>query len=206
MPEDSTQPQPDWRPRPDPTVRTTEALHRDIAALEQLFNTKLAQVQAAIENLEKMHDRVFHERDTRYNERFEASEEAVAVALKASRESAAKATDAQREAVEAAFEASEKAISKAETSIEKRADATYVALSELQRMLGNLMTRSESEQRFTDHLERIQTLANRVTVMESVKRGAGEERTDMKDSTRMFIAIGGFVLVVLSFIAARGGL
>lgn len=50
-------------------------------------------------------------------------------------------------AVQAAFASSEKAILKAEISIEKRADATYVALGELQRLLGGLMPRMEAEQR-----------------------------------------------------------
>jgi hypothetical protein len=200
----------------DPTKLTQEAVDRleralkeffgeKFAGLEAVVNVKIEQVAATVAGLEKSHDRVFVERDRRYTERFDSAEEAMATALQASREASAVAISAQERAVSAAFDAADRAVMKAESSIEKRADATYVALGELTQMLSALMPRAEGEQRFGDLLERAQSNSTRITQLESQKVGAREDRTGLYATLG---AVGGLVFLVmgvLAFLAARGG-
>lgn len=172
-------------PVPDPTALTTEALRRDIGALRELLDQRVDTVYA-----------VLNERDQRYTERGIAVEAAVD-----------KAFASAEKAVAAALEAAEKAILKAEVSIEKRADATYVALGELQRILATLMSRVESDQRFKTIEERHQELTSRVDRIEASKAGMTEGRAGMSDNLKLGISIiGAVVLLIGFFVAQRGGL
>lgn len=215
-------------PVPDPTLLTTEALRRDIGALRELMEARLAAIakleDERIKALElrmewdaarvaeevkaghQYYDAILSERDRRYEEQSTAAQRAIEAALDAATKATAAAFDSREKALNAALDAAEKAILKAEVSIEKRADATYVALNELQRMLSALMPRVESDQRFKTIEERHAEVTSRVDRMEAGKVGASEQRSGMHESTRMIMAIGGFIILVLGFIAARGGL
>lgn len=137
------------------------------------------QLQREIKLLRQYYDAILEERDLRYETQFQSG----------------------KDAVEAAFKASEKAIDKAETSIEKRADATYVALGDLQRLLGTQMPRSEAEQRFADLADRITVMTNRLTTIEATKTGSKEQLTAI-------YALVGFLvtLMVLGGILAAAGI
>src|SRR5687768_9854890 len=52
MPDDATPSQgpQDWRPRPDPTVLTTEALHREVGALRELMEARIGALNLLVES------------------------------------------------------------------------------------------------------------------------------------------------------------
>lgn len=225
--------QSDWKPRPDPTALTTEQLHREVGTLRELIeeklggvtnllNTHVNQLEAQVVEVRRYYDAIFTERDTRYEERFTASQLAVAAAFEASEKAVASALEAREKAIAAAFEASEKAvaaafqsaalaINKAEISIEKRADATYVAIGELQRLLGALMPRAEAEGRFGavgDAVNEIRKtydssaalLSDRVKGLEARGQGKAESQFDMRAWMVALIALMGLaVTIVVAF-------
>lgn len=162
---------------------------------------------------EKLHNEIKHihnlltERDRRYQERFEASQTAITAAFDArekalveafdAREKAlAAALDAKDKATQAAFDSAEKAIAKAELSIEKRADATYVSLTELQKNLSQLMPRTEAEQRFNSVGTQLSDVRDRVKGIESLKVGTKEAFTNVQ----MFLGIVVTILAIAGVI------
>lgn len=228
---------PGWRPVPDPTSLTTAALEREVGGLREIIEEKIAAltilVNAQLEELrlrtaEQRHyyDAVLAERDTRYEDRFAASQLAVAAAFEASEKAVASAFEAREKAIAAAFEASEKAvgaafesadraITKAEISIEKRADATYVALGELQRLLGGLMPRTEAEGRFSAALDALgelrktydaatATLSDRVKGLEAAKVGKAESQFDMRAWMVAIVALLGLAVTIAVAFGGKG--
>lgn len=226
---------PTWRPVPDPTVLTTEALHREVSNLREILEEKLVVLNALIDvHIDQIKERIVEqgrhfdsvltERDTRYEERFAASQLAVAAAFEASEKAVASAFEAREKAIAAAFEASEKAvgaafesadraITKAEISIEKRADATYVALNELQRLLGGLMPRTEAEGRFSSAVDTLgelrksydtafAVLNDRVKGLESIRQGKAETQFDMR---AWMMALVGIIAVAVTIAVAFSG-
>lgn len=223
------------RSDPDPTVLTTEALHREVNNLREIIEERLAGLNSLIavhvNHLDEQigeqrhyYDSVLTERDTRYEERFAASQLAVAAAFEASEKAVASAFEAREKAIAAAFEASEKAVSaafesadkaitKAEISIEKRADATYVALGELQRLLGGLMPRTEAEGRFASAVDTLgelrktydtsfALLSDRVKGLESLRQGKAESQIDLRG---WIVALVAFVGLAVTIAVAFGG-
>lgn len=107
----------------------------------------------------------------------------------------------QELAVTSAFASSEKAIAKAEVSIEKRADATYVAVAEVTRLLGALLPRAEGEARLANQAALIAALDRRLTIQEAAKQGG-------KEAVAGIYALAGFLvslLVLGGIVAAAGG-
>lgn len=223
------------RSDPDPTVLTTEALHREVNNLREIIEERLAGLNSLIAvhvnhldeqigEQRRYYDSVLQERDVRYEERFTASGVAISAAFDASEKSVATAFEAREKAIAAAFESSEKAvkaafdsadkaITKAEISIEKRADATYVALGELQRLLGGLMPRSEAEGRFSSAIDTLgeirktydiafATLNDRVKGLEAVRQGKAESQVDMRG---WIVALVAFVGLAVTIAVAFGG-
>lgn len=223
------------RSDPDPTVLTTEALHREVNNLREIIEERLAGLNSLIavhvNHLDEQigeqrhyYDAVLQERDVRYEERFTASQVAVTAAFEASEKSVATAFEAREKAIAAAFESSEKAvraafesadkaITKAEISIEKRADATYVALGELQRLLGALMPRAEAEGRFASSLDSLNEirktydgswalLSDRVKGLEARGQGKAESQFDMR---AWMVALVAFVGLAVTIAVAFGG-
>lgn len=66
--------------------------------------------------------------------------------------------EAQEKAIQTAEHSRDVAIKKAEDSIEKKSDAVYVKLTDLQKAMGEVMLRPEIESRFTALIEKIDGL------------------------------------------------
>lgn len=147
---------------PDPTVITTEIINKEIRHLKEKLEIAL---DLGLKNIEvrllgygdvqeermRRLEALIDERDRKYNERFNAQQLAVTSAFVAS-----------EKAVEAAFKSSQEAITKSEVSMEKRADASYVSLNDLQRQLTALMPRAEAENRIaatTEKINRMEAIA-----------------------------------------------
>lgn len=191
----------DWRPRPDPTALTTEQLHRETGVLRELLELRIGAVEASLvaesAEIRRLFERVMNERDRRYEERFQAGQQAIASALAAAEKAVNHAVANQERAVAAAFESSEKAISKAETSIEKRADATYVQLAELQRILSALMPREESEARYRGLEEQVNSIGSRVDKIEARAGGMGSLAGALMGAAGVIVAAIGIAAAIL---------
>ena len=227
----------DWFPRPDPTALTTEALHREVGNLREILEEKLvllntligvhiSQIDEKLADQRRYYDAILAEKDTRYEERFtasqlavaaafEASEKAVAAAFKGREDAVASAFEASEKAVQAAFDSADKAITKAEISIEKRADATYVALGELQRLLGALMPRAEAEGRFASSLDSLNeirktydaswaVLSDRVKGLEAVRQSKAESQIDLRGWIVALVAFVGLAVTIAIAFGGRG--
>lgn len=85
--------QEDQRPRPDPTILTTEALHREIGHLREHVDQKFeSHGQLDGEKLARIEQR-FRDRELLVSAEFAASKEAVVNALASSKEAVAKSED-----------------------------------------------------------------------------------------------------------------
>lgn len=99
--------QTDLLPRPDPTTLTTEQLHREIAALAEVFNAKMELQNEKFRGI----DTQFAERDKRTEQLSLADKTAIAAALQA-----------QKEAAGATYESITAAIAKSEVGFTKQID------------------------------------------------------------------------------------
>lgn len=204
----------DQRPIPDPTKLTTEAAEKLEARLRVVIATEAEHVGRLTDLRFEAVEQRFLERDRRYQERhdthaaatvaaFTASDKAVHTALEGKELAVKAAFAASESAVAAAFESSEKAIVKAEISIEKRADATYVSLTELTRSLGDLMPRAEANVRIANTEERVVGLSSRLDRLEAAKVGVSEARTDNRAVIASVVGLVLAVLTVLTFIGFK---
>lgn len=180
------------RPDPDPTVLTTAQTQREVAALKELFVTRLeamdkgivllqafadkspttAAVAQSVESLEKLHAEKFKSIETQFKERDVRTEQM------------AKVSDL---AVNAAFAAAKEAVGE-----QNKSNALSIAKSEaatakqIDGILASITTATKtSDDKFSDLKDRLQAL-------ESQKKGAG-------DLLGYIIGIGG-VLVALGAI------
>lgn len=138
----------------------------------------LAQAHIKFDNALDTINTLLKERDRRYEERHIASQEAIAQAVSS--------VEAR---VAAAFDASEKAISVAAVAIEKKADATYVSIGQLQNRLGDLLPKGEADQRFIALEASNAELRERVKGMEAVKQGGKEAFTNVQMFLGIIIAL-----------------
>jgi hypothetical protein len=83
----SSEPQHDFRPIPDPTALTTEALHREIASLKELVESKLAAEHNLKEEKFRKVDQRFELIETQRIEQKRDAEDKVKSALQAVKES-----------------------------------------------------------------------------------------------------------------------
>jgi hypothetical protein len=151
-----------WSGKTDPTELTTDALRREIAALEKLIDTR-------IDYAEKL-----------AKEKFEAIEERLEKANELRLEQKADTKDA----VSAALEAQEKAISKSEVH----------TADQIKQLSGTVDTKVEGLEKSQAALDR------RVTIVESVRVGATEERVEHRSVTAgqlAAIGVGVSLLVIL---------
>lgn len=137
------------------------------------------------------------EQEKRYSERFTAQQIAMQAAFTASEEALKAALIEKEKSVEAAFAASEKAIIKAEVSSEKRADVTYVSLNELQRSLGNLMPRAESEARIANVEIRVASLNSRQDRQEGQSKGVTSTTAALAVIITIIISLLGVMIALI---------
>jgi hypothetical protein len=116
----------DWKPVPDPTVLTTEAIRRDIDHLRELFDSRYVGLEADFESFTAHHDREhreivekaiqhlkeltdekfrgiaqqFAERDVRTDQAFKASTEAITAAMAAQEKAVGKSEVATAKQIE----------------------------------------------------------------------------------------------------------
>jgi hypothetical protein len=161
----------DWAPVPDPTLLTTEALHREIASLRELLEAGTG-AEATLTG----------ERFTRVYQRFDLVE-AQRVEQKADTKSAVDAAlVSQKEAVREQTIASDKAIAKSEAGTAKQieqlhdsfttaVDALRAAHEDLKDRVGKVLPREVYDTWVTSWLEWRQTVEARLSHQSGEKQG-----------------------------------
>lgn len=116
----------------------------------------------SVDTLRQHMDLRLHDMDLRYEQRFQASQQALGVAL-ASLE----------KAMQAALTAADRAVSKAETAAEKRFDS----VNEFRGLVGDqqrtLMPRAEAEMAFAGHDRRLDAVEKAVATRSGIHAGWG---------------------------------
>lgn len=133
-------------PVPDPTELTTEALMREISHLKELTDRKFEEQHAVME-----------EKNTRYQQRFEAQTKALDAAFLAQQTAVQAALAAAEKGVQTAMMASEKAVTKAETAAEKRFDAIAEFRAAFSDLVNQQMPRKEAETRLDAIIDKLDT-------------------------------------------------
>lgn len=118
--------------------------------------------------LKEHFEKILEEKEKANNQRFEAQEKAI------------QTQDHNRDV----------AISKAEASIEKKSDAVYVKLTDLQKALTEVMLRPEIEVRFKALTEKVDD----VKASRDKNEGKGQGGKDIMDIIKLVIVIAGFLL------------
>lgn len=133
--------------------------------------------------------------DKRYEERFEASEKALALGFSAQKDAVASAFDAQKDAVNAALASADRAVQKAEASAEKRFESVNEFRSTLADQQRNLIPRSEVAVMIT-------AMDAKVNALEKVLDKIEAERVGVRGGWGYAVGVAGLVLVLLGVIAA----
>lgn len=186
----------DWRPIPDPTVLTTQALSAAIAALEDKLSARLngleanletrlkgmdraqelfqaglnripTEVELRVSNLEQVHAEKFRSVDKQFDERdVRAEQSALQVKI----------------AVDAALQAAEKAVGKSELVTVKQIDAQ-----------GSLIHTATGALR-----DQLDDVKDRVTRIEGQSLGTLGQKAEHNTSSHLIIAVIGIGLAILS--------
>lgn len=171
-------------PIPDPTLLTTQQLNREISALKEIINTRLNAMDKAQEKFESNLQRVPSETDKaimqlrqvmdqallRVDSRFSASDAAVQAALAAAKEVIA----VQQRAGSDAIDKAERATAKQIDQIAALFQTAAVGLE-----------------------GKISDIKDRITIIESVKAGQGEQRTSSQGLQVQWVGIIGLIFGVI---------
>lgn len=164
----------DWRPRPDPTVLTTEALHREVAALRELIEERISATDLLVNEKFNSVDRQLTLVERQRVEQKSDTEKAVNAALVA-----------QKDAVKEQTIASEKAIQKSESSIKEQLTQITVTFSTA---LAGLTTQMDD-------------LKARVVTIEAIKQGGQERVSEQRQTVTNATAVMGVVIAIITMIA-----
>jgi hypothetical protein len=171
-----------WKPVPDPTELTTEALQREITALKEivmrevshvvdLSEEKFRGVQGKFDAIDYKFDDIAH----RTAEQKVDTKDALDAALQAA-----------KDAVSLQTAASDKAIAKSETAVTKQIDA-----------LGVLIDKSDERRG-----DEIADLKSRIVALETSRQNQGETKVDNRGSIQIAVMIGSAFIGLLGVLAA----
>lgn len=129
----------DWRPVPDPTLLTTQALDHEISNLKELLQSR---IEAA--------ERTYEERWQRIEERISSIAAESRQAIEQLRRERELVTAAQNMTIAKAEESTVKALEKAEIATDKRFEIVDTFRSQLTDTISRFLPREVAEAQFTD--------------------------------------------------------
>ncbi len=191
--------QDDWIPRPDPTILTTEQLHREIGALEARMNAEVEALKTLLEASIRSMEEILDARTEILDTKVEAHE----------------ALDVNRfDRIDARFNTVEKHRMEQKDDTNLRLDYTIATLKERadEHFKSNRAVIEKTEQAFTDSLSkqaetfrttndanlgRIDDLKERIAKVESVGEGASAQRQEGRQQISSTTAIIGTVIAVI---------
>jgi hypothetical protein len=199
-------------------IAAHEREHEQAAAAQEAALALAARRLKEVETSVREHfDTILAERDTRYEERFSASQTAIQAAL-AEREKAVEAAFiASEKAISAAFESAKEAIAKSEASVIKQADSTFVKIDKMLEMLALVMPKDEVLSRFESITESqaemrkaqdtyLRDVWDRLKTLEASKQGQIEQRNDLQMFVPWIlaaIALAGLIIAVLTRVTVK---
>lgn len=164
------------KPVPDPTVLTTEQLHREIAAATRLMEARIAAAEEANAIRFLNIEREFALVENRRVEQKVDTKTAVDAALQAAKSAVNEQTVAQ-----------EKAITKSETAAAEQSKQQYA-------------TFNASLKAVTD---KVDDLKDRVATIEAIKIGSTEVRSNGQASLAAIVGVVGAIIAILALVMAR---
>jgi hypothetical protein len=202
-------------PTPDPTILTTEALLREIAALrtvldqrisatEQLFETKILLGREGGSALKELFESKLDAMQVMLNERYGTQTKALDAAFVAQQAAVATSFDASEKAMAAALLAAKEAVEKANVATEKRFDAVNELVGQLNQATGLLIPRAEAEARIGDLDRRVGDIKSIIdkgfTGVDVRHEGSGELLNMRADSRGTWALVVAGVSVLLTLI------
>jgi cobalamin biosynthesis Mg chelatase CobN len=145
----------------------------EVGHLERLHDQKFVKVDATFLERDKLASRESDLNKVALDAAFKAQQEAVAAALKAQQEAAARQDEANQKAIDKSEAATEKTITTNQELAQSRLDALTKALDETK---------------------------VRITVIEAVKSGNVEQKSEGRQSTAALVAIAGFAIMSILFL------
>jgi hypothetical protein len=172
--------QDDRRPVPDPTVLTTQALYREVSALQELIEQRIEGATAVI-------DQQFY----KVEQQFELVERQRVEQKKDTKDAVDAALTAQKEAVREQTSASERSIAKSEAATTKQIDQLAVTFAS---------TQSSLLARIDELKERIVEVDRKAEGVTQQRLGAKEERVVVRDDKSSGVAVISVGLSALFFL------
>lgn len=188
----------DWRPRPDPTILTTEQLHREIQALESrvtirfdgmdkaqsLFESNLTRVPTDVDkqitHLRTLHDEKFVGLEKQYDEKISSIQKQFV-----ERDTRTEQTSRDSKvAVDAALQAAKEAVAEQNRSSALAIAKSEAATSKQIDQQGTLITTATNALN-----DKIDDLKQRLTRIEGMGVGQLEAKTEQHSSTGLTISI-----------------
>ena len=207
-------------PSPDPTILTTDALHREVTALERLLDNRIGSLERSVREERDMLNRERMEQFAALREILEARLSAMGTAIalqfdlverqrveqKIDTKSAVDAAlIAQKEAVREQTTASERAIAKSETATTKQLEQQQITFAttadSLRRAIDEVKERASEEGRnLRTSISEVATSANGIVQQ---KVGAKEDRSSLYATITIFAVVTIALLAVIGFLATR---
>jgi hypothetical protein len=167
----------DRRPVPDPTVLTTQALYREVSALQEL-------IEQVVKGTREVIDQQFY----KVEQQFELVERQRVEQKKDTKDAVDAALTAQKEAVREQTSASERSIAKSETATNKQLEQLATTFSNTQASL--LARIDELKERIVDVDRKAESVAQQ-------RAGAREERVVVREDKSSGIALASIGVSVL---------
>jgi len=171
----------------DPTKNVLDLVEAQAKRLDGRIDSELQGLKEYFKDLMAAHDK-------RYEQRYEAQQKALDVALVAQKDAVKDAFAAQREAINAALTSQERAVAKAEVAAEKRFEGVNEFRAQLGDQQRTLMPRAEAE-------NRINVLSDKIGVLEGFRTEVLSKGSGAKEGYGQATAVVGVILALLSIIS-----
>jgi hypothetical protein len=181
-PKSDPEPRLNWKPVPDPTELTTEALQREISALKEIVMREITHV----DNLSAEKFKGVQDKFDSIDDKFDDVAHRTAEQKVDTKNALDAALQAAKDAVALQTAASDKAIAKSETATTKQIDALAVLVD-------------KSDERRGDE---ITDLKNRIVALETSRQSQGETKIDNRGSVQIAVMVVTVFVGLLGVLAA----
>lgn len=143
-------------------------------------------------------DRKFSDHDVRYQQRFDASQQALSAAMVASEKAINSAMVASEKAINAALMSAAQAVQKAETASENRFSSVNEFRAQLADQTATFIPRIEAETRFVSISEKLDALSSRIDKSEGSGQGLSKGWGILLGAVGLLGTLAGIVMLLLS--------